>query len=43
MIKLNVDAVVSNDFTILWFGGYRDESGAVLKVWAKVHDLCAPM
>ena len=40
-IKLNVDAAVSQAFTSLAVVA-RNEFGEVLKVWAKIHDLCTP-
>ena len=40
-IKLNVDATVSHDFTSLAVVAWN-EFGEVLKVWAKIHDLCSP-
>ena len=40
-IKLNVDAAVSQAFTSLAVVA-RNESGEVLKVWTKIHDLCSP-
>ena len=40
-VKLNVDATVSQAFTSLVVVA-RNEFGEVLKVWAKIHDLCTP-
>ena len=40
-IKLNVDDAVSQAFTSLAMVA-RNESGKVLKVWTKIHDLCSP-
>ena len=40
-IKLNVDVAVSQAFTSLAVVA-RNEFGEVLKVWAKIHDLCTP-
>ena len=40
-IKLNVDAAVSQAFTFLAVVA-RNDFGEVLKVWAKIHDLCTP-
>ena len=40
-IKLNVDVAVSHDFTSLAVV-VRNKFGEVLKVWAKIHDLCSP-
>ena len=40
-IKLNVDVAVSQTFTSLAMVA-RNEFGEVLKVWAKIHDLCTP-
>jgi len=40
-IKLNVDDVVSQAFTSLVVVA-RNEFREVLKVWAKIHDLCTP-
>ena len=40
-IKLNVDAAVSQAFTSLAVVA-RNDFGEVLKVWAKIHDLCTP-
>ncbi|XP_075669687.1 uncharacterized protein LOC142639379 [Castanea sativa] len=40
-MKLNVDAAVLQAFTSLVVVS-RNEFGEVLKVWAKIHDLCTP-
>ena len=40
-IKLNVDTAILQTFTSLAVLG-RNEFGEVLKVWAKIHDLCTP-
>ncbi|XP_023923312.2 uncharacterized protein LOC112034728 [Quercus suber] len=40
-IKLNVDAAVSKAFTSLAVVA-RNKFGKMLKVWARIHDLCTP-
>ena len=42
VIKLNVDAAISKEFTTLAIVA-RDENGRILNAWAKEHILCDPL